>query len=265
MQQGAANELLNIVIMKFIVNSEMLRKQLEAMSGTITSTTSICDLVGKTLSTSLSDYCVQPYQREPPVRLIGLNEARSSCDYDGTVHCFIDDSQFNSTWTTPDKHLPMLLKHPSVIGPDFSQHVDMSIPERLFNNYRNWCVTCYWQINGVNVIPNVSWSTPDLYDYNFCWIPTHSIIAIGSMGVLQYNISRYLFSKGYCEAIKRLEPRLIVRYGPKLPCEDESISLYFQNERLNRLRQKPRRRRQNDNGAIGMSNQLKLFNYGEQR
>lgn len=42
--------------------------------------------------------------------------------------------------------------------------------------------------------------------------------------------------KGYDAAINVLDPKLIIRYGDKMPNEDETRSIYFENENLKRLR-----------------------------
>lgn len=42
--------------------------------------------------------------------------------------------------------------------------------------------------------------------------------------------------KGYDAAISILNPKLIIRYGDKMPNEDEGRSIYFENENLKRLR-----------------------------
>lgn len=218
----------------------------------------IPDITSEPIST-LEMPSIDPYDGPVPSRLVGFNEAKSEKEHYGTVHFYLDDSRFECIWNNPPKYVPLLRQYESVIGPDFSQYVDMTYDERLFNNYRNYSTTVFLQRNGIPVIPNISWSTPNLYDHNFCWIPKHSIIAIGSMGVLQHNVSRYLFSEGYKEVLRRLEPHLIVRYGPKLDCEDESISIYFPNARLERLRQLPRKKNQMKTVVNLMSNQLKLF------
>ena len=45
-----------------------------------------------------------------------------------------------------------------------------------------------------------------------------------------------LRSMCYEEALRVLEPILIIRYGDKMPCEREDISVYFENINLKNLR-----------------------------
>ena len=92
------------------------------------------------------------------------------------------------------------------------------------------------QHNGINYIHNVSWSLPDSYDYSFSGLPKASVIAINCSGISGTDVSKYLWYKGYEEAVRRLNPLAIVRYGTKLSEEKGAISRYFENERLNLLR-----------------------------
>jgi hypothetical protein len=89
---------------------------------------------------------------------------------------------------------------------------------------------------GIIVIPNVTWSAPDSYDYCFDGIPSKSVIAINSSGISQSDLNKYLWLKGYNEAIKRLSPTHIIRYGDMINGEYPDISVYFNNERLLSLR-----------------------------
>lgn len=89
---------------------------------------------------------------------------------------------------------------------------------------------------GVNIIVNATWSTPDSFAYCFDGIPTGCAIAINSMGVNKHDVSKYLWRQGYAEAIRRLNPCRILRYGPKMGGELEGISTYYENNHLNRMR-----------------------------
>ena len=54
--------------------------------------------------------------------------------------------------------------------------------------------------------------------------------------VIAPDLSKYLWYRGYEEAVSTLHPSLIIRYGTRMPREHSDISLYFVNERLMRLR-----------------------------
>lgn len=177
-----------------------------------------------------------PYCWETPTKLVPFNEAYAYKDYNCTVHFFIDDLLFIRVLRNPEKYLGFFKKCHSVIGTDLSQYADMPAEDRYFCAYINRAFSAYLQRNGVNVIPNVTWSLPDSYVYSWSSMPRHSIIAINCKGILKHDLSKYLWYHGYVEAVSTLRPSLIVRYGTKMPDEYTSISIYFENERLNFMR-----------------------------
>ena len=70
--------------------------------------------------------------------------------------------------------------------------------------------------NGIKVIPTVSWSDESSYKYAFLGIPKHSVVAIGTVGVLNDKNAITLFMQGFKEMLKQLEPKEILIYGNKL-------------------------------------------------
>lgn len=177
-----------------------------------------------------------PYRGELPRRLVPFHEAYAKKDYDSTVHFFIDDRLFLRVLRNPEKYLEFFQKCNSVIGSDLSQYSDMSAEDRYYSAYINSAFSAYLQQNGVNLIPNVTWSLPDSFYYSWTSMPTNSVIAINCKGILKHDASKYLWMTGYNAACNALHPSLIIRYGTIMPGENTSISIYFCNERLKHLR-----------------------------
>ena len=171
-----------------------------------------------------------------PTSLVSFNAALTAKDHNQCVHFFIDDYQFERIWNLPDRYVECLRQYQCFIAPDFSQYTDMPYPQRMWNNYRGKFIGAWLQSQGVTVIPNVTWSLPDSYDYCFAGIPQQSVIAINSTGAARYGLTRFLWLKGYREALSRLRPLAIIRYGTMIPGEDTSVSIYFNNERVLNLR-----------------------------
>ena len=171
-----------------------------------------------------------------PTSLVSFNAALTAKNHNQCVHFFIDDYQFERIWNLPDRYVECLRQFQCVIAPDFSQYTDMPYPQRIWNNYRGKLIGAWLQAQGLTVIPNVTWSLPDSFDYCFDGIPKGSVIAINSTGVARWGYSRYLWRRGYEEAIARLKPVAIVRYGEKMANEYENRSVYFSNERIKNLR-----------------------------
>lgn len=171
-----------------------------------------------------------------PIRLVPFHDAYAHKDYGCVVHFFIHDYRFLCVLRHPERYLDFFKKCHAVIAPDLSQYAEMSAEERYLNAYINRAFARYLQQNGVTVIPNVTWSLPDSYDYSFIGIPKYAPIAINCKGILKHDLSKYLWYRGYEKAVSTLRPSLIIRYGTRMPREHSDISLYFVNERLMRLR-----------------------------
>lgn len=137
----------------------------------------------------------------------------------GAVHFFIDDYRFESVWNHPRKALRSLRGFPLVLSPDFSLYADWPLTLQLYNVYRNrWC-GAYWQSEGLVVIPTISWSTPDSYEFCFAGIPEHGLVAVSAVGVaLEVPAEHHAFMEGFREMVRRLAPNRVLAYGP-LPRE----------------------------------------------
>ena len=85
----------------------------------------------------------------------------------------------------------------------------------MWNVYRNrWC-GAYWQSKGLTVIPTVSWSTADSFDFCFLGLPRRSVVAVGTVGLRwrQDRAARSLFVAGFREMVMQLSPSLVLCYG----------------------------------------------------
>lgn len=116
-----------------------------------------------------------------PINWIGFNEVKSfKGDKSLTgVHFFID-YQFERVWNFPDRYVSMLSGFKVVLSPDFSLYEDMPFSMQLWNLYRGLFVACFWQSQGVSVVPSLTWSSrlvlTDVY-------PVCSTVAVSSVGV----------------------------------------------------------------------------------
>lgn len=153
-----------------------------------------------------------------------------------------NDDRFYARLTHPWDYVERLKTYIGVIGPDLSQYIDMDYVTRLYHNYWNKVFTAYYQRHGVNMYPNVTWSLPDSYEYCVAGYPKKSVIAINSTGVLKYHFSIGLWLKGYRYVVEKLDPVLILRYGPKIKGEYENRSMYLENVQLNILRNGSKRK-----------------------
>lgn len=183
---------------------------------------------------------VQRYEGPIPESLITFTKARALMGEGiiptGCACFYIPDESFMCLVNNPDNYVPMLSRLRYVIGPDFSVKRDMPCALQIYNAYLNKLLTSYLQTRGVCMIPNIVWSIPRLYDTCFDGFPTESVIAINSMGIKGNKDNVYFWLKGYREALKRLKPKHILRYGEFIDGEVSAISTYYPNEHLNRMR-----------------------------
>jgi len=145
--------------------------------------------------------------------------------FEKTVHCFLDDYQIERLWNRPEKYINHLKKFSSVCSPDYSLYLDMPPATQIFNTYRSrWCGR-FWQENGLNVIPTISWSDEKSFEFCFMGIEKRSTIIISSMGVLK-SATR-LFRRGFVEMIERIEPKKILWYGNKIDGIESNLIQYL--------------------------------------
>ncbi len=130
------------------------------------------------------------------------------------IHFFLDDYRFERVWNRPFKALTFLKGYEMALTPDFSLYHDWPLTLQLWNTYRSrWC-GCFWQAQGLTVIPTVSWGTEESYRFCFTGIPRRSVVAISTVGVdFRHLLTHYLFVNGYREMVKRLEPVQVLCYG----------------------------------------------------
>lgn len=145
---------------------------------------------------------------------ISFNFARTCEEPDiHGIHFFIDDYQFNRVWTQPDTYLKRLQQFQAVCTPDFSTYTDFPKAVQIYNHYRKHWLGAYWQQNGINVIPTISWSDHASYEWCFDGEPVGGYVAVSSVGTQINPTARKLFIDGYREMMRRLQPSAVIMYG----------------------------------------------------
>lgn len=151
---------------------------------------------------------------------------RKDCDYFKDVFvCFYeDDYKFDgvrtSIWLYPWLAYRVLKHYKGIITPDFSTYQDFPYPLKLWNTFRMRAFGYWAGTQGLEVINNVRWGTPETYDYCFDGIERNSVVAIGTVGGSPKRlVDRKRFEEGLDEMMKRLSPKTIIVYGSsKYPC-----------------------------------------------
>ncbi|MGF1504107.1 MAG: DUF4417 domain-containing protein, partial [Anaerolineae bacterium] len=152
-----------------------------------------------------------------PDYLVGYRQRIRAKDFDpdrAAVHFFLDDYRFETVWSRPLKALEHLRTYRTLLTPDFSLYADWPLAVQQWNVYRNrWCGR-YWQELGFQVIPTVSWSTPESFDFCFAGIPQGSVVAVSAVGVdLDDPQAQDMFLEGFTELTRCVMPSTVLSYG----------------------------------------------------
>ena len=99
------------------------------------------------------------------LRFMDWNEVDDPENY--IAHFYYDDFKFMQAWRNPDKYVDKLRQFKAVVSPDFSLYTDFPRVLQILSCYRRQWVGAYWQIQGLDVIPDVVWGDRKSFDYCF--------------------------------------------------------------------------------------------------
>ena len=130
------------------------------------------------------------------------------------------DREFASLLKDPGAFVKELRKFQAFVTPDASLYWDMPLATQITNKYRNHAVGHYLQSKGIYTIPNVRWGDERTYtcDYlpeplAFLGVERHSIVSIGSYGLVKTKEEKHHFQAGLAAMLDWLEPEVVLIYG----------------------------------------------------
>ena len=123
------------------------------------------------------------------------------------------DQDIEPFWSNPRKYIPKLLKFQGVIGLDYSTCVDFPLPLKEWNIYRNRVCNYMLQTSGIETIP-VLRGDPDTIEREIAGLDRGRAIAVSPRGCVKNPDDRRRFIRGSRLLIDRLEPSLVISYGP---------------------------------------------------
>lgn len=166
--------------------------------------------------------------KEIPKAVITWEEAKSlharevrrgNIDYyeDAFVCFYEDDHKFDGPggiWRNGKYVLRVLRHFAGAITPDFSTYQDFPEAIKIYATYRMRLFGYWLGKNGIAVINNVRWGTPESWHYCFEGVPKNSIVAIGTVGGSPRKIlDRERFISGLEKMVECLKPHTIIVYG----------------------------------------------------
>lgn len=174
-----------------------------------------------------------------PTQLLGFNYAMSSKYFNKGIHFYLDDYQFERVWNVPEKYLPILKKYDFVFSPDFSLYLDMPKPLQIYNVYRSRLLGAYWQSEGINVIPTLSWSDENSFDFAFDGLEKGGTVTVSTVGIVRNASAKKVWISGMKEMIKRVKPKTILVYGNEIDFDYGDIEVvYFKNTNTRKFEDK---------------------------
>ncbi len=175
-----------------------------------------------------------------PDSLIGFNYALTSKDKSAGVHCFIDDYQIERLFNNPEQYIDVLKQYDCFLSPDYSLYMDMPKAMQLWNVFRSRLVGQIMQDAGITVIPTVSWSDAESFDFCFDGLPENAVLAISTVGVLRSEEAKKIWKAGVDELIKRKKPSCLLVYGNPIDYDfGKTKTVFYKNavtERMKSLR-----------------------------
>lgn len=146
------------------------------------------------------------------------------------LHFFDCDYKLNRLWEYPQRYISVLSRYKYVLQPDFSLYFDFPVALQIYNKYRNHWLSAYYSVHGIDIIPNISPTRPDLYSWSFDGYPCSSVVAFSDVGCKRDKSDYKILMQGYEEMIKRLNPTQILyftRSKSAAPSEATVIQIPF--------------------------------------
>lgn len=157
--------------------------------------------------------CLHQTSRLIPKKLITFSKALKSTEYDAWIVFYEHDEAFIRIWRNPRKYLNILKRFRGVMSPDFSMYRNMPLVMQAWSTYMSRALALWWQENGIEVIPNVRFSTEDSYEIVFQGIEKHSTVSVGTHGCFKRKLDREYFLMGFDKMMKTIEPKVVIIYG----------------------------------------------------
>ena len=102
-----------------------------------------------------------------------------------------------------------------VVPPNLIYYTDMPAALKIYNTYRMRAIGYWLGKNGIQVINNVRWGTPETYKYCFLGIPQNTMVCVSTVGCLGDKHDEDRFTEGLAVMVETLNPSHILMYGKR--------------------------------------------------
>lgn len=158
---------------------------------------------------------IKAYYDVIPDKFITYSESSKFNEYSCGVSSFDDDFILDRVWRNAGKYIPIFSKFQCVCEPDFSLKLGYPLALQISNKFKNHALAFYMQDCGLKVMPTISWSSTDSFDFCFDGYEKGGAVIVSTIGTLKDERSSLFFKLGFEEMIKRISPDAVVIYGDK--------------------------------------------------
>ena len=161
----------------------------------------------------------------------------SHCCVTGFDHDFIIDK----LWDKPESYVATLSRYMCITDPDYSLKANHPLCVQIANTYRSHAIAFYMQEHSVPVLPSMSWSSTQSYEFCFDGHSKGGAVIVSTIGTLKNEKARMYFRRGFEEMLMRISPDAVILYGD---VNDELLSWmpkqldvhHFDHQRFKRAR-----------------------------
>lgn len=128
------------------------------------------------------------------------------------------DWKFDRFWQYPKRYAKWVQTLGGSITPQFSVYIDTPLAIQMYSVYKSRWLGAYWESLGIPIIPDVSWGSPQSWDFCFDGIRKGSVVAIGRRyagNKETKGASDFYFRLGFEKMLEEIEPKAVLYYGHK--------------------------------------------------
>ncbi len=155
-----------------------------------------------------------------PERIVPFSNRHSVLGVGNALGFYEMDIKFADVLINPQVYVDEFRRFDSIISPDCSLYRDAPLAVQVTNLYRNRAIGVFYQLRGINVIPQVRWGNEYTYTTKyypekiaFLGVEKRSMVAIGTYGCFKSREDKYHMEAGLEAMLDTLEPVIVLVYG----------------------------------------------------
>ena len=149
------------------------------------------------------DFKILSYSRKPRTAPQGVS----------IINFWEPDQGFAGIFTNPVRTASSLAKFSFVISPDPTLYSSNAEHMRLNTIWRSRAIASYFEYRGLNVIPQVRWTSDSDLDAALAGLRHGSVVAVSNLGCYRSNASKKEFCRGLSRLLEQVAPSQLLLHG----------------------------------------------------